>query len=266
MRTIRWGAPKWPPIPPIPPNPPNARSAPAKPWRSSILLGALIGSTVVLGGAAAAPPSSPPDDRILPPAMYQTEKARTLAQRHQHVLRDLNTEIYHCMPWVDVSKHSIGFFKPKGALQDDRYLSIRLYVDQQPSPEFARLTTEERASAMFSRYVGPMLRRMTRHAEIVNDDGIGGFNVIVEWLKQAPTSARERPVHETIAAFIEKVDADEYLAGRATIRDLASRARVLAWDGEKALGQVRVAGWDDDFVATYKVKGYEPDPAITCSR
>ena len=232
-----------------------------------VILGALIAGTVGVGGPAAAPPaSSPPDDRILPPAMYQTEKARTLAQRHQRVLRNLNIEIYHCMPWVDVSKHSIGFFKPKGALHDDRYLSIRLYVDQQPSPEFARLTTEERASGMFSRYVGPMLRRMARHAEIVNDDGIGGFNVIVEWLKQAPASARERPVHETIAAFVEKVDTDDYLAGRATTRELATRARVLAWDGENALGQVRVTGWDDDFVATYKVKGYEPDPSVACSR
>jgi hypothetical protein len=246
-----------------PPRYPVARNAAAAPWRSWVVLAAFVLGTA---GSAAAAPAVPPEDRILPPALYQTEKARTLALRHQRVLRDLNAEIYHCMPWVEVSKHSIGFFKPRGAAQDDRYLSIRIYIDQKPSPEFARLTSEQRASAMFSRYVGPMLRRMGRHAEIANDDGVGGFNVIVEWLKQVPASARERPVHETIAAFVEKVDADDYLAGRATTQELATRVRVLAWDGEQALGAMRVAGWDDDFVATYKIKGYEPDPSVVCTR
>ena len=119
---------------------------------------------------------------------------------------------------------------------------------------------------MFSRYVGPMLRRMARHAELVNDDAIGVYNVIVEWLKGIPASSKERPVHQTIAAFLEKVDADEYLSGRVRTRELASRARVLAFDGEEALGRVAVAGWEDNFVATYKLKGYEPDPTVTCSR
>ncbi|PYM17510.1 MAG: hypothetical protein DMD81_08785 [Candidatus Rokuibacteriota bacterium] len=234
--------------------------------RVSGVLAALVLVVATVGRAAAAPASAAPDDRILPLSLYQTEKARTLAQRHERALRDLNTEIYHCLPWVDVSKHSIGFFKPKGATDDDRYLSIRLYVDQQPSPEFDRLTIAERASAMFSRYVGPMLRRMARHAELVNDDVIGGYSVIVEWLKGIPASSKERPVHQTIAAFIEKVDADEYLSGRVRTRELASRARVLAFDGEEALGRVAVAGWEDNFVATYKLKGYEPDPTVTCFR
>ena len=251
------GAAVWPPVVP---------GAPATAWRSWVIVVMVVLGTIVSGRVAAAAPSAPPDDRILPPAMYQSEKARMLAQRHQRALRDLNTEIYHCMPWVEVSKHSIGFFKPRGAVQDDRYLSIRLYIDQQPSPEFSRLTTEQRASAMFSRYVGPMLRRMARHGEVANDDAIGGFNVIVEWLKKVPASANERPVHETIAVFVEKVDADDYLAGRAAIRELATRARVLGWDGERALGAVGVLGWDDDFVATYKVKGYEPDPSVSCTR
>ena len=246
-----------------PPRSPVARNAPAASWRA---WAALAGFVLGAAGSAVAAPSQPSDDRILPPAMYQTEKARMRAQRHQRVLRELNTEIYHCMPWVEVLKHSIGFFKPRGAAQDDRYLSIRIYIDQQPSPEFSRLPSEQRASAMFSRYVGPMLRRMGRHAAIVNDDDVGGFNVIVGWLKQVPASAKERPVHETIAAFVEKIDADDYLAGRATTQELATRARVLAWDGEQALGPMRVAGWDDDFVATYKVKGYEPDPSVVCTR
>lgn len=225
---------------------------------------AVLGLAGLAGGASAAPPG-PPDDRLLPPAMHASEKGRALATRHAHAMRELSTEIYHCMPWVDVAKHSIGFFKPKDAAQDDRYFSIRLYVEQRPSPEFARLTMDERASAMFSRYVGPMLRRMARPAEVVNDDAIDGFTVIVEWLKQAP-SAGTRPVHETIAVFIQKVDADEYLSGRLGIRELATGVRVLGWDGETPAGRLRVSGWDDDFVATYKVKDYRVEPGVVCQQ
>src|SRR5262249_45585648 len=172
-----------------------------KPGYSGTLLGALLLVVVTIGPAAAAPASAPPDDRILPLGMYQTEKARILAQRHERALRDLNTEIYHCLPWVDVSKHSIGFFKPKGATDDDRYLSIRLYVDQQPSPEFDRLTIAERASAMFSRYVGPMLRRMTRHAELLNDDAIGGFITSVWGRGGGAARTQPRPAPHTTAAL-----------------------------------------------------------------
>ncbi len=119
---------------------------------------------------------------------------------------------------------------------------------------------------MFSRYVGPLLKRMTRTAGVRNDDGIDGFTTVLEWLKQVPKIAGERPVHETIAVFVEKVDADEYLAGRLSVRDLAPRARVLGWDGETALGPLRLAGYDDDFVSTFRVKNYQLEPGVTCPR
>lgn len=219
----------------------------------------LIVGIVGPGGASAAPPG----DRVLPLDQYKSEKARSLARIHARALDDLNAEIYHCLPWVEVQKESVGFFKPKHVQKDDRYLSVRIYVEQDPSPQFAKLSMAERASAMFSRYVGPLLKRMTRSASVRADRVIDGFTVIVEWLKP-PAAAGDRPIHETIAAFIPKSAAAEYLAGRAPIGALADWARVFGWDGETALGPLRVTAWDDNFMATYKVKNYEMEPGVTC--
>ena len=212
------------------------------------------------GGAAAAPP----DDRVLPPEMHQSDKGRALASKHVRALRDLNAEIYHCMPWVEIQKHSIGFYKPRHLTGDSRFLSIRIYIEQDASPQFSNLAMEQRAAAMFSRYVGPLLRRMTRHASVRTDDTIDGFTLILEWRKQAVRTGSERPIHETIAVFLEKVDVEEYLSAQTTVRDLATKARVLGFSGETALGDMRLAAWDDDFVSTYRVKNYEVAPGVTC--
>ena len=64
--------------------------------------------------------------------------------------------------------------------------------------------------------------------------------------------------------FLEKPTVAEYLSGRLSSRDLASRARILAWDGETSLGALRLASWDDDFVATYKVSNYQLAPGVSC--
>jgi len=229
--------------------------------RGRLLLAALAASLVATGGALA----TPPEDNILAPDQYTTEKARGLAARHTGALRELNAGIYNCMPWLDLPKQSIGFFRPKHIAppKDDRYLSLRIYVDQDPSPQFMALRFEERASAMFSRYVNGLLRRMTASAALLADPAVDGFTVIVDWLKQA-AQVGGRPVHETIAVFMEKVAAADYLAGRAKIRDLASRAVVLGYDGETALGQLRLQAWEDNFLATYQVANYQPAPGVTC--
>jgi hypothetical protein len=228
----------------------------------SLLTVSIIAVVLAWPSPTAAAPAAP-EDRILAPEHYTSDKAKTLAVRHGDALRDLNARIYHCMPWVEIQKQSIGFFKPKHATQDDRYLSLRIYVDQEPSPAFAQLAMTERASAMFSRYVGPLLRRMAQPS-VVADDSVDGFTVIVEWLKQIPTSAGARPVHETIAVFVQKSAVADFLAGRTSPQDLAGRAVVLGFDGETSLGDLKLAAWDDDFVTTYKVTNYEVAPGVTC--
>jgi hypothetical protein len=220
---------------------------------------ALAGLTAVSAPVAAAPP----EDRILAERHHTSDKARALARTYAANLKTLNAAIYHCLPWVDVQRESIGFFRPRHATGDERYLSLRLFVEQDPSPQFAALAVEERASSMFSRYVGPLLRRMAAHGPFLADPNVDGFTVIVEWLKQAPQNGG-RAVHETIAVFVDRATAGEFVANVIPPRALASRARVLAFDGETALGALRLTAWEDDFVAMHKVKSYQPAPGVTC--
>src|SRR2546430_14463828 len=218
-----------------------------------------LAAVVLLALAVAAPPpapAAPSDDSVLPPEQHTSEKGKRLAARYTPALREMSAKIYHCMPWVEVKRNGIGFYKPKHLEGDVRYLSINLYIDQQPSPEFAAFSIEERGSRMFSRYVGPMVRRMATSPGLLSDTSLDGFTVILEWLKQAPTTPNGRPVHETIATFMDRATAGDYLAGRLPARDLAARSPVLAWDGETSLGPIRLTSWDDDFVMTYQVSNY----------
>ena len=226
----------------------------------------LLAAALVLGvGVVGRADAAPPDDRILRVDQYTSQKARTLAQRYAPALRDLNAAIYNCLPWLDVSKESIGFFRPKhlAPSQDSRYLSLRIFIVQDPSREFASLKFEERASAMFSRYVGGMLRRMTQRRELVADSLLDGFSVIVGWLK--PTSQPgTQPVHETIAAFADRLTVAEYVAGRASISALAGRAAVFGYDGETPLGRLKIQAREDDFLKTFQIANYRPEPGVTC--
>ena len=226
-----------------------------------------LAAVVLAALALAAPaptPAAPSDDSVLPPEQHTSEKGKRLANRYAPALHDLSAKVYHCMPWVEVKRNGIGFYKPKHLDGDLRYLSINLYIDQQTSPEFAAYTIEERGSRMFSRYVGPMVRRMGATPGLMADPSLDGFTVILEWLKQAAATPTGRPVHETIAVFMDRATAGEYIAGRLAARELAARARVLGWDGETALGPLRLTSWDDDFVATYKVSNYQLAPGVSC--
>ena len=228
--------------------------------RGSRLVGAALALLTVAGPALAAPPT----DRVLRPEQYTTDKARRLAATHARALQDLNATIYHCWPWVETQKASIGFYRPKNAQQDERYLSIRIYIEQDPSPAFGALPFEARAAAMFSRYVGPLLKRMSRDAAVTNDPAMDGFSTILEWMKQVPP-VNGRPVHETIAVFVDKPTALAYLGGQTDITAVAGSARVLGFDGETALGPVTLGPtWDDTFVSTYKVKNYQMEAGVSC--
>jgi hypothetical protein len=220
---------------------------------------------MLLLGSPLAQAAVSPAEGLLPVEQYTSEKARALAIRYGGDLRALSANVYHCLPWVEVQKYSIGFFRPRHFTSgDDRYLSLRIFVDQDASPGFAGLNVQGRASEMFSRYVGPLLRRMTRNPALLDDSGVDGFTIIVEWLKQVPRTKGARPIHETIAVFVDQATARDYRANLLAPQELADRARVLAWDGETALGAVRVLGFEDDFVDTYRIQNYKLEPGVTC--
>ena len=68
---------------------------------------------VVSLGAQGALAADPPADRVLQADRYTSEKGRGLAQKYQGQLRDLNAKVFQCMPWLEVKKEGIGFYKPK---------------------------------------------------------------------------------------------------------------------------------------------------------
>jgi hypothetical protein len=210
-------------------------------------------------------PAEPQSELVMPSEQYTSEKARRLSMNHHHALRDLGHTVYHCLPWLEVQRGSIGFFKPKHAATDDRYLSLRAFVEQESSASFTRLSSEQRAAAMFSRYVGHLMRRMAASRALVTDPELAGFTVIVEWVKPQ-ASVNGRRVHETIAVFVDKPVAVGYLGGRIGMAELAQRSRVLAFDGETALGEIRLGAWDDDFASTYRPENYRLPAGMDCRR
>src|SRR5437016_5402463 len=225
---------------------------------------AIVGLAAAATLALALDPASAADapDRVLQPDKYTSDKGRALGQKYQAALRDLNTKIYHCMPWLDVKPEGIGFYKPKHLDGDVRYLSLNVNVDQQPAPEFTRLSVQDRVSSMFSRYVPHLLRSMATN-DLLKEPNLDGFTVIASWLKAQPASGQQA-VMETAAAFIPKPLVTAFLRGRAGGAQLAEGAHVIAWDGETKLGVIKPKAWADDFVLTYKVAGYTPDPRVTC--
>ena len=204
------------------------------------------------------------DDAIMAIDQYKTPKARTLATTYQPVLQQVREEIYHCMPWVGVQKAGIGFRQPKGAVEDDRYLSVWIVIDQEEDARFAALPAERRASAMFSRYGTDLLRRMASHQALVADPNVQGFSVVLSWLKPG-TGGAGQPVNETLAFFVDKQTTMGYLAKRVPASELTRRAKFSLFDGVQDMGRLPLEVWEDSFVRTFKVANYETPKGQRCS-
>ena len=204
------------------------------------------------------------DDAIMAIDQYKTPKARTLATTYQPVLQQVREEIYHCMPWVGVQKAGIGFRQPKGAVEDDRYLSVWIVIDQEEDARFAALPAERRASAMFSRYGTDLLRRMASHQALVADPNVQGFSVVLSWLKPG-TGGAVQPVNETLAFFVDKQTTMGYLAKRVPASELTRRAKFSLFDGVQDMGRLPLEVWEDSFVRTFKVANSETPKGQRCS-
>src|SRR5262245_56023347 len=119
----------------------HSRRMNAPAFRTRTLLIAVVAALTcaALLSAAGAAPSA---DRVLSADKYTSDKARRLAATHEEALRNLNTFVYHCLPYIDVQKEGIGFFRPKHLTGDERYLALNVTIDQEPSPEFTKFTRE----------------------------------------------------------------------------------------------------------------------------
>jgi hypothetical protein len=205
------------------------------------------------------------DDAIMSIDRYKTAKARSLATTHQPLLKQMREEIYYCMPWVGVQKAGIGFRQPKGAVQDDRYLSVWIVIDQDEDTRFAALPAERRASAMFSRYGTDLLRRMAALGPLVADSNVQGFSVVLSWLKPGTGGAAGQPVNETLALFVDKQTALGFLGKRVAAGEFTRRSKFSVFDGVQDMGRLPLEVWEDSFVRTHKVANYEAPKGQRCS-
>lgn len=204
------------------------------------------------------------DDAIMSVDQYKTAKARTLATTHQGLLKQVREEIYHCMPWVGVQKSGIGFRQPKGAVEDDRYLSVWIIIDQDEDARFAALSADRRASAMFSRYGTDLLRRMAQLRPLVSDANVKGFSVVLSWLKPG-TGGAVQPVNETLALWSDKQTTLGFLAKRVPAGEFTRRAKFSVFDGVEDKGRLALEVWEDSFVRTFKVANLETPKGPSCS-
>jgi hypothetical protein len=204
------------------------------------------------------------DEAIMGIDQYKTPKARTLATTHQALLQQMREEIYHCMPWVGVQKAGIGFRQPKGATEDDRYLSVWIMIDQDEDARFSALPAERRASAMFSRYGTDLLRRMAALQPLVADPNVQGFSVVLSWLKPG-TGGAVQPVNETLALFVDKQTTLGFLGKRVSAGEFTRRAKFSVFDGVQDMGRLPLEVWEDSFVRTFKVANYEAPKGQRCS-
>ena len=226
------------------------------------ILGGLLltAALVVFGGVSHAAP----EDALMPLEKYTTAKGQSLASVHRTRLIQLSEQIYNCLPWLALHPGRLGFPRDRDSVDDDRYLSTWVYVDQREDPVFAALPRERRVSAMFSRYGVDMLRRMASLSDIVDDSDVTGLSVVLSWLKPGTGRPGSQAVNETFAFFVDKATLREFLAKRVSPDEFASRSKFTLFDGEDRVGRVPIEVWEDSFNSTHKASNYEPPKGAKC--
>jgi hypothetical protein len=225
-------------------------------WRRGLAAALLAGAT-----SAAAALAVPADEAIVPLDQYTTAKARALATAHRRELLELYRHLDHCVPWVEVQKGGLGFRSPTGAAGDERYLTLWIWIEQGDDPAFASIRPEQRASAMFSRYGIPLLRRLAGIESVASDASLDGFGVILSWIRPRPV----RPaVNETLVAFVDRATALDVAARRLAPSEMLLRARLSLFDGTTELVRPQLEVWEDPFLGTFKLKDHVRPLGATC--
>ena len=227
-----------------------------------LLGGLLLAAALVVSGGVS---HATPEDALMPLEKYTTLKGRSLASTYRTRLLQFSTQIYNCLPWLDMHRGEFGFKRTPGSQDDDRYFSAWIYVDQREDATFSALPQDRRVSAMFSRYGVDMLRRMSALTDIVDDSDVAGLSVALTWLKPGTSRPGRQAVNETFSLFIDKATALDFLAKRVSAEEFLNRAKFAnLFDGQEAVGRVPIEIWEDSFNSTYKATNYAPPKGITC--
>jgi len=222
---------------------------------ASALAVVLVAGTVALAYAG-------PADYLMPVEKHTSAKGRALAVKYQPQLLQFSEYVYHCLPYLEI-KNGLGFKKVPKEQGDNRYAAVWIRAEQAPDAAFAALPLDRQVSAMFSRYAIPMLRRLSAVPGFASDPDVYGFSVAVEWIK--PGSDPNRPTMEILAMFADQASTRAFLGKTLPFREYVEKMRLTFFDGDKEVGRLPIEVWEDNFVATYKVPGYEMEKGKVCS-
>src|SRR4029077_20219199 len=211
--------------------------------RGGLLAALLLFGLLVNGMTSAAQVEAAPADALMPIEKDTTENGKSLANTHRLRLIEFSEQIYNCMPWLAVYPGRLGFPKYKDSADDDRYLSMWIWVDQREDAGFAALPQERRVSAMFSRYGVDMLRRMAALSDVIDDGDVAGLSVVLSWLKPGTTRPGKQAVNETFSRGVDKATAADFLAKRVGSEEFVNRAKFNLFDGESLVGRVPREVW-----------------------
>src|SRR3990172_2020552 len=204
------------------------------------------------------------DEKIIPTEQYNTEKARALAKTYEGHLRHLSDTIPHCYPWVAIQKAGLGFRKPKGSANDDRYLSVWVWVEQYYTPEFAATPRDGRASAMFQRYALDLLKRLASHSGLLADPSVKGFAVVLSWQKPvASLPPGAQPLGETLAVFMEKEKGQKLFKRQISPAEFVKASFVNNFEGKQELGTIPLSLHHNSQVQ-HLVSPDPPDASAQC--
>jgi hypothetical protein len=202
-----------------------------------------------------------PADYVMPVEKHTTAKGRALAAKYRPQLIELSDYVYHCLPYLEI-RNGLGFKRVPKEPADDRYAAVWVRADQATDATFAAMPLERQASAMFSRYGVAMLSRLAALPGVAADPDVYGYSVAVEWVK--PGSDPNRPTMEILAAFADKASTKAFLAKSLPSAEYVQKMKLKFFDGDKEVGRLPIEIWDDNFVATYKVPGYEVEKGKVC--
>lgn len=216
---------------------------------------------VALVAGAVALAQAGPADYLMPVDKHTTAKGRALAVKYQPQLLQFSDYVYHCLPYLEI-RNGLGFKRVPKEPADNRYAAVWVRAEQAADATFAALPVERQVSAMFSRYGVPMLRKLSAIPGIQSDPDVYGFSVAVEWIK--PGSDTNRPTMEILAVFADQASTRAFLSKTLPAADYVQKMKLTFFDGDKEVGRLPVELWDDNFVGTYKVPGYELEKGKVC--
>ena len=218
-------------------------------------------AVVVVAGVVALAHAGPAD-YLMAVEKHTTPKGRALATKYRPQLLEFSDYVYHCLPYLEI-RNGLGFKRVPKEQADDRCAAIWNRAEQAPDATFAALPLARQASAMFSRYGVPMLSRLSALPGLQSDPDVHGFSVAVEWIK--PGSDPNRPTMEILAIFADKASTRAFLSKTLPAVEYVKTMKLTFFDGDKEVGRLPIEVWEDNFVGTYKVPGYELEKGKVCS-